>query len=61
MLSRTLAASVLPREGRLRSALPSLRQVRLRLAEARHRSLLIQERMEADRVRRAKRHGHGLR
>ena len=61
MLIRTQAASVLPREGRLRSALPSLRQVRLRLARARQRSLMIQERMEADRIRYAKRHGHGLR
>jgi hypothetical protein len=61
MLTRIQAASVLPREGRLRSALPSLRQVRLRLAEARHRSLVIQQRMEADRIRYAKRHGRGMR
>jgi hypothetical protein len=61
MLTRTLAASVMPREGRLRSALPSLRQIRRRLADARYRSLVIQERMEADRIRYAKRHGHGLR
>jgi hypothetical protein len=61
MLTRIQAASVLPREGRLRSALPSLRQVWLRLARARYRSLMIQERMEADRIRYAERHGHGLR
>jgi hypothetical protein len=55
------AASVLPRKGRLRSAIPSLGQVRKRLTKARYRSLLIQERMEADRIRYAKRHGNGMR
>lgn len=57
MLSRTMAASVLPREGRLRSAVPSWRAIVRRLAEARYRSLRIQERMEADRIRYAERHG----
>lgn len=58
MLNRTLAASVLPREGRLRSAIPSWSAIVRRLADARHRSLIIQERMEADRIRYAERHGH---
>jgi hypothetical protein len=58
MFTRTLAASVLPRRGRLRSALPSWSTIFRRLAEARYRSLAIQQRMEADRIRYAERHGH---
>jgi hypothetical protein len=61
MLNRTLAASVLPRSGRLRAARPSWRALMARLGQARRRSLLIQERLEADRIRYAERHGHGLR
>lgn len=61
MLTRTLAASVLPREGRLRRLLPNLRRAWLRLAQARYRSLVIQERIEADRNRYAERHGRRLR
>jgi hypothetical protein len=60
MFTRTMSASVLPRRGRLRSAWPSWRKVARRFAEARYRSLVIQERMEADRIRYAKRHGHGM-
>jgi hypothetical protein len=56
-----MAASVLPRKGRLRSAQPSWRVIARRLNEARYRSLAIQQRMEADRIRYAKRHGNGLR
>jgi hypothetical protein len=61
MLNRTLAVHLLPRGGRLRAAIPSWNAIVHRLAEARYRSLVIQERMEADRLRYAKRHGHGLR
>jgi hypothetical protein len=61
MLHRTLAASVLPRNGRWRTALPHWRTLTRRLAAARYRSLMIQERMDADRIRYAERHGHGLR
>jgi hypothetical protein len=61
MLHRTLAASVLPRNGRWRTVLPNWRTLTRRLAAARDRSLLIQERMDADRIRYAERHGHGRR
>lgn len=61
MLTRTLTATVLPRGGRLRSARPSWRAIARRLTEARYRSLVIQQRLEADRIRYAKRHGNGLR
>ncbi len=61
MLTRTLAASVLPRTGRLRAALPSRRTLVLRLADARRRSLLIQERTEAARARSIDRYRGGRR
>lgn len=61
MLTRTLAASVLPRNGRLRAALPSWRQLALRLAHARRRSLLMQDRAEAVRARCTERHLDGRR
>ncbi len=57
MLTRTLAASVLPRGGRLRAALPSWRLLALRLTEAWQRSLMIQERAEAARARCTDRYG----
>ena len=46
MLTRTLAASVLPRSGRLRAALPNLRRFGLRLTDPRQRSLLMQDRAD---------------
>jgi hypothetical protein len=58
MLNRTMTASVLPREGRLRSVIPSWSAIFRRLADARYRSLMIQERIEADRIRYAERRGH---
>ncbi|MGH2836123.1 MAG: hypothetical protein ACRDLT_14690 [Solirubrobacteraceae bacterium] len=61
MLTRSLTASVLPRRGRPRATTPRWRAALRRLEEARRRSLLIQQRMEADRIRYAERHGHGLR
>ena len=61
MLSRTLAASVLPRGGRLRATVPSWRTVRLRLTGVRRRSLLIQERAESARRRHTERYGYGRR
>ena len=61
MLNRTLAASVLPRSGRLRAAIPSLRQVRLRLMSTRQRSLLVQERVDRARARCNARYGYGRR
>ncbi len=61
MLNRTLAASVLPRSGRLRAAVPSLRQVRLRLTYSRQRSLLVQERVDRARTRCNQRYGYGRR
>lgn len=61
MLSRTLTASVLPRAGRLRAALPTWRSLLLRAADARQRSLLMQERAAAARARCTDRHGHGRR
>ena len=57
MLTRTLAASVLPRGGRLRAALPSWRLLALRLTEAWQRSLMIQERAQAARARCTDRYG----
>jgi hypothetical protein len=59
MLNRTLAASVLPRSGRLRAVLPSLAKVGLSLATARRRSLLVQERVDRARARHYERHGYG--
>ena len=61
MLNRTLAASVLPRSGRLRAAVPSLRQVRQRLAESRQRSLQVQDRVERARARCNERYIYGRR
>jgi hypothetical protein len=61
MLNRTLTASVLPRSGRLRAAVPTLRQVRLRLAATRQRSLLVQERVDRARTRCNERYGYGRR
>ena len=61
MLNRNLAASVLPQRGRLRAAMPNWRMIIKRLQKARYRSLQIQQRTEADRIRYAERHGHGLR
>ena len=61
MLNRTLAASVLPRQGRWRAAVPSLKQVRLRLIEGRQRSLLVQERVDRTRARCNERYGYGRR
>jgi hypothetical protein len=61
MLNRTLAASVLPRSGRLRAAVPSLRQVRLSLMNSRRRSLLVQERVDRARARCNDRYGYGRR
>jgi hypothetical protein len=61
MLNRTLTASVLPRSGRLRAALPSLRQVGLRLTNTRQRSLLVQQRVERARTRCNERYGYGRR
>ena len=61
MLNRTLAASVLPRRGRWRVAVPSLRQVRLRLIDGRQRSLLVQERVDRTRARCNERYGYGRR
>jgi hypothetical protein len=61
MLTRTLAASVLPRTGRLRAAIPSRRMLALRLTQARRRSLLIQERTEAARARSTDRYLKGRR
>jgi len=61
MLNRTLTASVLPRTGRWRAAVPSLRQVRLRLTATRQHSLLVQERVDRARVRCNERHGYGRR
>jgi hypothetical protein len=60
MLTRTLAATVLPR-GRLRAALPSLSMVRLRLTTTRQRSLLVQERVDRARTRCNERYGYGRR
>ncbi len=61
MLTRTLAASVLPREGRLRAVLPVWRLLAVRLIEAWQRSLLIQERADAARARATERHRDGRR
>lgn len=61
MLTRTLAGRMLPIRGRPRAATPRWRAALRRLEEARQRSLAIQQRMEADRIRYAERHGHGLR
>jgi len=61
MLTRTLAASVLPRGGRLRAAVPSWRLLALRLTEAWQRSLMVQERAEAARARSTERYGSGRR
>jgi hypothetical protein len=61
MLTRTLAATVLPRGGRWRAALPSLSTVRLRLTATRQRSLLIQERVDRARARCNERYGYGRR
>ena len=57
MLTRTLAASILPRSGRLRAAMPSWRLLALRLTEAWQRSLMVQERAEAARARNTDRYG----
>jgi hypothetical protein len=57
MLTRTLVASVLPRSGRLRAAMPSWRLLVLRLTEAWQRSLMMQERAEAARARNTDRYG----
>lgn len=57
MLTRTLAASVLPRSGRLRAAMPSWRLLALRLTESWQRSLMMQERVEAARARNTDRYG----
>jgi hypothetical protein len=59
MLNRTMTASVLPRSGRWRAAVPSLRQVRLRLTASRERSLVMQERVDRARARCNERHGYG--
>ncbi len=61
MLNRTLAASVLPRSGRLRAAVPNLRQVRLRLAKTRQRSMQVQDRVDRARARCTERYGYGRR
>ena len=61
MLTRTLTASVLPRNGRLRAALPNLRAVRLQLDRSRRRSLRMQERADGVRARCTERHGYGRR
>jgi len=61
MLTRTLAASVLPRRGRMRAALPSWRMLAMRLSDARQRSLLMQERADAARARSTARYGNGRR
>ena len=61
MLTRTLAESVLPRRGRWRAAIPSLRQVRLRLSESRRRSLLVQDRVDRAVARCNERYGYGRR
>ncbi len=61
MLTRTQVASVLPRSGRLRAALPSWRLLALRLTEAWLRSLMMQERADAARARSTERYGNGQR
>ncbi len=61
MLTRTLAASVMPRGRRLRAAVPRWRSVRLHLAGSRRRSLLMQQRAEEHRTRYTERHGYGRR
>lgn len=64
MLTRTLVASTLPRRGRLRPARPvrpSLRTLLERVAVARQRSLLVQERVDAVRARSTERHNPGRR
>jgi hypothetical protein len=61
MLTRTLAASVLPRSGRLRAAMPRGRMLVLRLDQARRRSLLMQERANAARERSTQRYLNGRR
>ena len=61
MLTRTLAASVLPSAGRLRAAMPIWRLLALRLIEAWQRSLLVQERADAARARHTERHRDGRR
>jgi hypothetical protein len=61
MLTRTQVASVLPRGGRMRAALPSWRVLALRLTEAWQRSLMMQERADAARARSTERYGNGHR
>lgn len=61
MLNRTLAASVLPRSGRLQAAVPRLRQVWLRLVGTWQRSLEVQDRVERARARCNERYGYGRR
>jgi hypothetical protein len=61
MLNRTLVASRLPRRLRLRADTPRWTALLRRLEQARVHSLAVQRRMEADRIRYAERHGHGLR
>jgi hypothetical protein len=61
MFTRTLAASVLPRTGRLRAVVPSLRQVRSQLTAHRQRSLSVQDRVDRVRARCNERYGYGRR
>ncbi len=60
MLSRMLAASVLPRGGWPRSLRPGWRATLVMLANSRRRSLQIQERVERARARHIERHASGV-